>query len=216
MGIYDTLRKVQTKAPVTAKNPGEQFAAAGDQVYGNWQQAGADATQSRGTLLGLLTNGQGAFEQSARAAVDAAMPSFNAQLQGVRESALRRGVSNGELGTSYEGDLASAFQKNITNSIGQQALGLYNTQLGGAQSMYGMDVNRAQDSRDSYLDVLTGRRDWDAQNADVRRKKKGGLFGAIGGALGGIGGFLLGGPAGAAVGAKAGSGIGGALGSGGY
>lgn len=214
--IQQQFDQARARQPITSKSPGEQFAAAGDQVRGEWQQAATDATQSRSGLLAQLTGGQDMFNDSARAAVDAAMPSFQGALQGVRESAIRRGVQNGELGTSYEGDLASAFQKNISNSIAGQALGLYNTQLGASQDLYGMDTRRAQDGRDTLLDVLTARGDWDRLNAEQNRKKRKGLGGMIGGTIGGIGGFLLGGPAGAMAGAKAGSGIGGAIGGGGY
>src|SRR5690242_7268098 len=86
--------------------------------------------QSRNAYQNFIQNGQQAFETSARAAVNAAMPAFNSQLEGVRASAIRRGVNNGELGTSYEGDLASALNKNLDNSIASQALGLYGQQLG--------------------------------------------------------------------------------------
>jgi hypothetical protein len=49
------------------------------------------------------------------------------------------------------------------------------------------------------------------ERAAQKRKKKRGIFGAIGTALGGVGGFLVGGPAGAAAGAKIGGSIGGAF-----
>jgi hypothetical protein len=216
MNILELIQQAQAKRPVTDLSPGEQFRAAGDQVQAQTQQATADATASRNSLLSMLTGGQQAFETSAKAAVDAAMPSFMGQLQGVRESALRRGVQNGELGTSYEGDLASAFQHNTANAIAGQALGLYNTQLGASQDLYGMDTRRAQDSRDSYLDILTARGDWDRLNAEQKRKKRGGIGGMIGGTLGAVGGFVVGGPAGAVQGAKIGSSVGGKIGGGGY
>jgi hypothetical protein len=216
MNIAQLIQQAQAKRPITSKSPGEQFAAEGDQVLAQSQQAATDATASRQSLLTMLTGGQQAFETSAKAAVDAAMPSFQGQLQGVRESALRRGVQNGELGTSYEGDLASAFDQHTKQAIAGQALGLYNTQLGASQDLYGVDTRRAQDSRDSYLDILTARGDWDRVNAEQNHKKKSGIGGMIGGAIGGVGGFLLGGPAGAITGAKIGSGVGGRIGGGGY
>lgn len=108
--------------------------------------------QSRNAYMQAIQGGQQAFETSARAAVNAAMPQFNQQLEGVRSNAIRRGVQNGELGTSYEGDLASAFQKNITNSIGSQALGLYGEQLGGYNNLYRGDYGASEDSTNRYLD----------------------------------------------------------------
>lgn len=121
----------------------------------------------------------------------AQMPEFQRNLQDVRESALQRGVSNG-LGTSYEGDVFSAFQRNIANSAGQMAYQNYDT------------------SRNRYLDLLSGTRDYETAQENARKKKRGGLFGGLGSILGGVGGFLLGGPAGA----YAGSQIGGAAGQG--
>lgn len=55
-----------------------------------------------------------------------ALPQFNAQLQGVRENAIRRGISTGDLGTRYEGDLASAFQQNLTNAVNGLVYDNYN------------------------------------------------------------------------------------------
>src|SRR5690349_7106576 len=92
----------------------------GDRMQGREQ----NYQQSRGGYLDLLQNGQDAFNTSARAAVDAAMPSFNNALEGIRASSIRRGIQNG-VGTSYEGDLASALSRNLDNSIAGQALGLY-------------------------------------------------------------------------------------------
>jgi hypothetical protein len=113
---------------------------------------GGYATQDRNKFLDILNGGQGALNTSARAAVSSAMPEFQHQLQGVRESAIRRGASNGDLATSYEGDLASAFDRNLTNSIGSQAAGLYGTQVGAAGQL-------AQNSGNSYLDLIAGNRD---------------------------------------------------------
>lgn len=132
------------------------------------QSREADYQGSRNRYLEALQGGQQAFETSARAAVAAAMPQFNSQLNGVRESAIRRGVQNGELGTSYEGDLASAFDKNLTNSIGSQALGLYGQQLQGYGNMYGQDYGAEEDSTNRYLDLLTG----DQDRKEIARQRK--------------------------------------------
>lgn len=170
----------------------------------------AAAGESRKRYTDLIEGGQGAFEESARAAVDAAMPSFRSELQGVRESANRRGVGVGDLGTSYEGDLASAFDRNMKNAISSQALGVYGTRLGASGDVYGMDVDLGESSRNRYLDLLTGTRDYEFAKANAKRKRRGGILGAFGTLLGGAAGFALGGPAGAAAGAN----IGGSFGSG--
>ena len=59
---------------------------------------------------------QGYLEKEIGSLTSAAMPAFNSRLQDVQEGAIRRGLYGGNLPTSYEGDLASAFQKNIANT----------------------------------------------------------------------------------------------------
>ncbi len=100
-------------------------------------------------------------------AVQNAMPSFYASLQGIRESAVRRGISTGDLGTSNEGDLASAFQRNISSAVAQQATGIYGQQ------------------RNQYLDLLSGQRDTDIAQQNAQRRRKAGLWGGIGSVVGG-------------------------------
>lgn len=96
------------------------------------------------------------------------MPQFNQSLQGLRENAIRRGISTGDLGTSYEGDLASAFQQNLLDSISGGAMDLYNTRL----------------------DVLSGAADRRTAEKNAKRQAKGstlgGLFGGVGSLVGGL------------------------------
>lgn len=138
--------------------------AEGDRMHGRED----DYQQSRNRYMDAIGGGQQAFETSARSAVAAAMPQFNSQLEGVRANAIRRGVSNGELGTSYEGDLASAFQKNISNAIGGQALGLYGQQLGGYSDLYHGDYGAEEDSSNRYFDLLSGVED----RKEIARQRK--------------------------------------------
>lgn len=105
------------------------------------------------------------------------MPAFMGELQNVRENAVRRGITGGDLSTSYEGDLASAFQKNIVNETGSRAYDAY------------------QSSRNRLTDMLAGQRDYETAQANAKRKR-GGLFGKIIGTAAGA--FL--GPLGAAAG----------------
>lgn len=73
--------------------------------------------------------GQDAYNTSLNAGVSSAMPQFQDQLQGLRESAIRRGVDLGDIGTRNEGTLASAFQRNIANASASNAINLYNSAL---------------------------------------------------------------------------------------
>jgi hypothetical protein len=158
--------------------------------------------QSRNQFSDILGEGQGALETSVSSAMSAAMPEFRKAMEGVQESEVNRGVGigdkGGSLGTSYEGDLMSAFQRNIATAAGQQALGLYGTRLGGASSLYGLDTESAMFGRNRYMSELGG------QAANAKRRSAG-LFGT----LGAIGGGLIGGPVGASMGGE----LGGALGS---
>jgi hypothetical protein len=145
------------------------------------QQYGGYASQDRNRFLDILGGGQSALNDSAHAAVENAMPEFQHSLQGLRESAIRRGASNGDLATSYEGDLASATDRNMKNSIAGQAAGLYGTQVGAAGQL-------AQNSGNTYLDLLSGNRDADQAKANNKTD----MWGSILGAAGQIGGAYLG------------------------
>jgi len=87
---------------------------------------------------------------------------------------------------------------------------MYNTQAGGYGRMYEGETAVAEGSRNRYLDLLAGNRDYEIMMDNMKRERRGGLFGGLGAIAGGIGGFMIGGPAGAYAGAK----IGGAAGKG--
>jgi len=160
--------------------------------------AGTNAGQDRNQYLTLMGGGQQALDTSISSAMSAAMPSFMHQMQNVQESGVRRGISTGDLGTSFEGDTASAFQKNIANAAGSQAMNLFGTQLGAAQ-------NQANTDQNQYLDMLTGNRDYEMAQQNAKRQKSAGLFGGLGALAGG----MIGGPTGAQIGGAIGSGVGG-------
>lgn len=187
--------------------------------YGTEQRRGRAAdTRAAGTRTEyerMIAGGQEELNTFTRSAVSAGMPAFNTALQGIRESAQSRGVGLGELGTSYEGDLASAFERNIANAVGQQAMNLYGTRLSAEGSLYGLDVDVAESSRNRGLALLSGQADREQAEANRRRRRRAGLFGGIGSVLGGAAGFILGAPLGAGVqGAEVGASIGGSAGAG--
>lgn len=160
-------------------------------------QAGANATDDRNRYLDILGGGQDALNTSIRSAMSAAMPSFMHQIQGINEDSVRRGISTGDLGTSYEGDAASAFQRNIANAAGSEAMNLYGTNVNAAGSLYNQDTNR-------YLGLLGGQQQYEQEQQAYKRQKSSNLFGGLGAAIGSIWG-----PTGAAIGGSIGSGIGG-------
>lgn len=91
--------------------------------------------------------GQQALQQSTQAAVQNALPSFLQNMQGLKEQNIRRGISTGDLGTSFEGDLTSAFQRNLANSVASQSLGLFNNRNSLLSGYYGDQLDREQAAR---------------------------------------------------------------------
>lgn len=125
-----------------------------------------------------VAEGQDAITTGMKAAVDSAMPAFQDQLQGIRESAIRRGVDLGDIGTRNEGTLASAFQRNMANTAGSMAQQNYQT----------------------ALDRLYGFRDWQTAKDNAKAERRNATIGAIGT----VAGTLAGGPMGASIGGKIG------------
>lgn len=140
--------------------------------YGNY------ATEDRNRFLNALGGGQQALNASTKAAVSGAMPELDKRLQQTRESAIQRGISTGDLGTSYEGDILSAFQKNLTDSTASKAYDLFNTEASG----YGQLANN---SGNTYLDLLTGSLDRAQQDKNNKTSFWNSLIGAGGAAAGG-------------------------------
>lgn len=114
--------------------------------------------------------GQDELQKTTQATVQNALPDFMRNLQGTREDSIRRGISTGDLGSSFEGDLTSAFQRNIANSVAAQSasmMGQWNNLLFGGLSD---DVDREQG----------------AQNAAGQRKSSflNGLISTVGSVIG--------------------------------
>jgi hypothetical protein len=137
--------------------------------------------------IGYEENGGGfakAFNDTAGSFLANAMPQFRSQLQLTREDAVRRGVGTGDLGTSNEGDLTSAFQRNIANSLASLSASGY------------------EHSRDRILELLGGKTSMDQADAASHSNMWGSIFGTGIGALG----MLFGKPGSGAAGAGAGGG----------
>lgn len=174
-----------------------------------YQNNSGNALTDRQQLQSQLAGGQDALTKSLQAAFSAAMPTYFKNLQSLRESNVARGAGTGGLGTTTEGDLTSAFQRNLANAAGSQAMNLYNTQT----SALGSLLNSDNQQNSEYASMLGGERDYETEQANARKQRKGGLFGGIGSLLGGVASFLIpGGQSGALAGL--GSSIGGALGGG--
>lgn len=151
----------------------------------------ADATQaqsgeSRNSLVGLLSQDPSKILSDY---VSGAMPEFNQQLQGIRENAIARGIGTGDLGTAYEGSLASAFQRNLTS----KAADLYGTRLGGMESLHGMDVGENSDTQNRYFDLLTGRQDLEEGRRQADKNRKAGLLSGLMSTIGNSAGLFAGG-----------------------
>lgn len=147
-------------------------------AYGNaTTTTGANATADRNQFLDTLNGGQDALDKSTAAAVSSGMPVFNQNLQNIRESAERRGVSNGEIETNSEGDLASAFQRNIANATASQATTLQGQKVNALGQLNSQDSN-------NYLDLLSGNLDRQQQEKNRKQSFWNGIVGAAGSAAG--------------------------------
>ena len=135
--------------------------------------AAQNEAQSRDTFTGLLNQDP---SKVLSAYVNGAMPQFLQQLQGVRENAISRGISTGDLGTANEGSLASAFQRNIAT----QAAGLYGTQLGAAGQLYGQDMGNQLGLSNQYLSLLGGIQNQHNQQEAQKQAGMGQWLSAIG------------------------------------
>lgn len=169
-------------------------------------QAGANSAQDRSQLESLLNGGgQSALDTYAQGAMSSAMPGLNAELQKQAESNIRSGTSTGDLGTSFEGDLYSAFQRNMSNAIAGQSMNLYNTNVGANEGLYNTDTS-------NYMDAMYANRDFAQGQENARKKRNAGLWGGVLGAVGAIGGGAAGGGQGAQTGAQIGATVGQGLG----
>lgn len=139
-----------------------------------------DIMDSRKRYMDLLTGGQDAVNRSSRAAADYALPGFKQDLQGIRESSARRGVSNGEIATGYEDRASTGFQDRIAQAIASNSMGMYGAQLGGASDIYGTD-----------LDVRSGSLDRAQAAENARQQRKRSMWGSLLGAAGTAGGAWL-------------------------
>jgi len=106
------------------------------------------------------TQGMDQLSTLIRSQMDGAMPQLHGALQGVRENAIARGMSTGDLGTSMEGDVVSAFQRNLATAIAPQVFGLY------------------QNNRNTFLDMLSGQMDRDDTNRNAKKNREAALWGA--------------------------------------
>lgn len=133
---------------------------------------------------------------------EAGATSFIPQLRNLQARNARRGV-RGPLAGATEGDLASAFQRNLLATTarfgaqrGQMAFnrGSQLAEIGG--------FDRAQG-----ISLLGTEMELQLAREEAKRQEKAGWRKFAGGLIGGAGGFLIGGPAGAAAGAQIGSSI---------
>lgn len=133
-----------------ASNFWSGLAQGGGAAPGNYNLGSAASTYGgyAGQDRAAISNPQGTLNTMTQAAISSGMPQLDQQLQRQQESNVQRGVSTGDLGTSFEGDITSAFQKNIANATAAQAGNLFNTQAG----IYNSDSS-------NYLDLLSGNAD---------------------------------------------------------
>lgn len=170
MSVGLIQRVLNQKKAYDASNSALATATTDEQTRGAGYDA--DAAASKARFTDFLGSGEDSLNKYISGAISAGMPQLNANLQTTRENEISRGVGLGGLGTSYEGDVYSAFQKNIANAAAGQAMNLYNTQEQGYGNLYGNDVQLAEGSRNRYLDLLTGNADRLQAQANARNASK--------------------------------------------
>jgi len=159
-------------------NTNQAFKSAINQNAGNAATAGANAGTDRSSLTSLLADPTTALTGM----VNAALPQFNQQLADLQGNEIRRGMSTGDMGTAYEGSLASAFQRNIAG----QAAGLYGQQVQGYGNLYGTDTSAAEQDQNRYTQMLSGEQDYETQQQQLKAQQKNALLGGVGGLLGSV------------------------------
>lgn len=175
-------------APNAAASPG--YTSTGQLLGAVDQRIGSD----------LGYNAQDALNRYAQGAWGSVQQGLQQTLADTRG----RSVGAGRFDSGYldedQGMVIRQTADDFGNRLAQQSMNAeqltQDVQGRGEDALWGRTEQAMNDERDA---------------AERKRRKKSGIFGAIGTALGGAGGFLLGGPAGAAAGAKIGGSIGGAF-----
>lgn len=171
MGILKSLAGVaRTVAPFVGGPAGLAMGIGGGLVgsMAGRRRRGRPKMSDEEKLEGYRTSGRKALGESMRGLESDMMPEFQRELQGIRESNRRRGISNGELATSYEGDAASAFQRNIANALARGSMEVENT----------------------ALDRLYGEKDRALAERNAKRAGRGNLLSSLAGAVGtGVGAY---------------------------
>jgi hypothetical protein len=152
-------------------------------MSGSFEQ---DRVADRSGVLAGLEGGQKALEASTMAAMSAAMPSLFKALQGTKESNIRRGLYNGETPTSYEGDVMSAFQGNIADSVAGQSMNLWDRQQSGREHLLDLSTASGFRARENYYDLIAGKLDRDQAKRQAKAEENAGIAKGIGSIVGGI------------------------------
>lgn len=134
-------------------NEQRQYAAAGGSPTDQYYSSIADERNGGGW--------QQAFNQTAGATLANALPDLRNQLQMTREDGIRRGISTGDLGTSTEGDLMSAWGRNLSNAFAGQSLAAH------------------EGSRNRYLDLISGQIDRDDSNRNASKNRNAAMWGSV-------------------------------------
>jgi hypothetical protein len=142
-------------------------------------------SQPLNQFLASLQNpnfGQDQLAETTRATVADALPDFLKNMEGTKEDNIRRGISTGDLGTSFEGDLTSAFQRNISNSVASQAAGMFGQRNNLLYQGYNDQLDREQAAQNDAAQRKSGlsqrhhRRGREGRRRILREVADGGLL----------------------------------------
>jgi len=194
-GTQGAVRTAAPRAPTPEQRAGQlstQLVAQG----GATRAAGTQAVAGFDPEQYLGADALQAMFESATAT------NFRPQLAGLQARNARRGI-RGPLAGATEGDLASAFQRNLLGTTAQFGAQRGQMAFGRARELAeigGMDRAQGISLLGTELELQLAREQ--AKKEEKQGKRR--FFGSL---IGGAGGFLVGGPAGAVAGAQIGGSI---------
>lgn len=189
----------------------------GARSWQNQQITDAQGYADRG--IGDYLSGAESFDASkalnnyAQGAWGSISTALKKQLQDLSGSAVGAGRFDSGFYDEDQGVLVDNALSTFSNDLAQQSMNAASLQQRNTEGLGQFGQNQAGEARDLVASRYETDLNTERDEAERKRRKRSGVWGTIGGALGAGAGFLAGGPTGASAGWGIGSSIGGALGS---
>lgn len=205
-GMTGPIRRRRTTAPAGGVNFGDQGAlqTSAQEQYGAERGYGDTATQTY-LARAQAFDPQAAANQYAQGAWGSISDALKTQLKDVRGSAVGAGRYDSGFLDEDQNTVESQATKQLADAISRGSLEATGMQLTNNSQLGQFGQSMTQDAND----MLASEREFQANQAEQRKKNKSSKGSAIGGAIGTIGGAFFGGPVGAGIGGTIGSALGG-------